>query len=254
MDRLDYYSGHVMTARESRVEKAAATRRRVLEQALTLFLEQGFAATTTREIADRAHVTERTLFNLAANKSDLLRQVLLTFVFTDDFGPLLERKDFQPVLRTHTVAAFLTEFTHWVDNLHQQTSAAAEMTRAAAGADRRRSRDLDLGKPATDHRPAQPVHRAAPTRMAPTRTLSRRGGQFPRRLVRTRNLLAAGHRATVEPLPVPPLASPPLRRRTQHLNGQDAPVRAPTGAPFCVRRAAQVVEISTRRVCESRQG
>jgi AcrR family transcriptional regulator len=125
-----------MTARESRVEKAAATRRRVLEQALTLFLEQGFAATTTREIADRAHVTERTLFNLAANKSDLLRQVLLTFVFTDDFGPLLERKDFQPVLRTHTVAAFLTEFTHWVDNLHQQTSAAAEMTRAAAGADR----------------------------------------------------------------------------------------------------------------------
>jgi len=124
-----------MTARESRVEKAAATRRRVLEQALTLFLEQGFAATTTREIADRAHVTERTLFNLAANKSDLLRQVLLTFVFTDDFGPLLERKDFQPVLRTHTVAAFLTEFTHWVDNLHQQTSAAAEMTRAAAGAD-----------------------------------------------------------------------------------------------------------------------
>src|SRR6476469_6851436 len=124
-----------MTARESRVEKAAATRRRVLEQALTLFLEQGFAATTSREIADRAHVTERTLFNLAANKSDLLRQVLLTFVFTDDFGPLLERKDFQPVLRTHTVAAFLTEFTHWEDNLHQQTSAAAAMTRAAAGAD-----------------------------------------------------------------------------------------------------------------------
>ncbi len=124
-----------MTAAESRVEKAAATRRRVLEQALQLFLVQGFAGTTTREIAAQAHVTERTLFNLVANKSDLLRQVLLTFVFTDDFGPLLERKDFQPVLHTHTVAAFLTEFTRWVHNLHRQTSAVAEMTRAAAGGD-----------------------------------------------------------------------------------------------------------------------
>ena len=124
-----------MTAAESRVEKAAATRRRVLEQALHLFLAQGFAGTTTREIAAHAHVTERTLFNVVANKSDLLRQVLLTFVFTDDVGPLLERKDFQPVLRTHTVAAFLTEFTRWVHNLHRQTSAVAEMTRAAAGGD-----------------------------------------------------------------------------------------------------------------------
>jgi TetR/AcrR family transcriptional regulator of autoinduction and epiphytic fitness len=118
-----------------RAQKADATRRRVVEQARALFVTQGYAATTTREIAAAAKVTERTLFNLVPSKSDLLREVLLTYVFADEYGPLLERKDFQPVLRARTVAAFLTRFTRWVLALHERTSAVAEMTRAAAGVD-----------------------------------------------------------------------------------------------------------------------
>lgn len=118
-----------------RAQKADATRRRVLEQARSLFLARGYAATTTREIAAAAAVTERTLFNLVVSKSDLLREVLMTYVFTDDYGPLLERKDFRPVLAARTTEQFLTRFTGWVLELHQQTSAVAEMTRAAAAVD-----------------------------------------------------------------------------------------------------------------------
>ncbi len=107
----------------------------MFEQALALFVARGFAATTTREIAAQAGVTERTLFNLVASKSDLLREVLLALVFTEDFGPLLDRRDFQPVLRCQTVEDFLTAFARWVSNLHQATAAVAEMTRTAAGVD-----------------------------------------------------------------------------------------------------------------------
>ena len=118
-----------------RTEKAAATRARVIECARTLFLAQGYAATTTRQVAASAHVTERTLFNVVPSKSDLLREVLLTYVFTDDHGPLLERTDFAPVLQADSVETFLTEYSRWVADLHRRTSTVAEMTRAAASVD-----------------------------------------------------------------------------------------------------------------------
>jgi AcrR family transcriptional regulator len=119
----------------SRVDKTAVTRARVIDSARTLFLLQGYAATTTRQVASHAKVTERTLFNIVANKSQLLREVLLSHVFTDDFGPLLERQDFSPVLRAASVDEFLTEYSKWVVSLHSRTADLAEMTRAAASVD-----------------------------------------------------------------------------------------------------------------------
>ena len=107
----------------------------MIECARTLFLTHGYAATTTRQVAAGAHVTERTLFNVVASKSELLREVLLTYVFTDDHGPLLERKDFLPVLEASSVEAFLTRYSTWVADLHRRTAAVAEVTRAAASAD-----------------------------------------------------------------------------------------------------------------------
>ena len=133
--RKDVYSGSAMTEAMSRVDKAAATRARVIDSARALFLLQGYAATTTRQVASHAKVTERTLFNIVVNKSQLLREVLLSYVFTDDFGPLLEREDFRPVLGAASVNQFLNEYSKWVDNLHTHTSATAEMARAAASVD-----------------------------------------------------------------------------------------------------------------------
>jgi len=124
-----------MTEAMSRVDKTALTRARVIESARTLFLLQGYAATTTRQVASHAKVTERTLFNIVATKSQLLREVLLSYVFTDDFGPLLERQDFSPVLRAASVGEFLTAYSKWVVSLHSRTADLAEMTRAAASVD-----------------------------------------------------------------------------------------------------------------------
>jgi AcrR family transcriptional regulator len=47
------------------------TRRRLLEEAQTLFSEVGFAAATTREVARRARVAAGTLFNYFASKEAL---------------------------------------------------------------------------------------------------------------------------------------------------------------------------------------
>lgn len=124
-----------MAEQMSRVERAAATRARVIDSARTLFMLQGYAATTTRQVASHAEVTERTLFNLVANKSELLREVLLSYVFTDDYGPLLQRADFAPVLHAAGVDHFLAAFSKWVVSLHTRTAAVAEMARAAASVD-----------------------------------------------------------------------------------------------------------------------
>jgi AcrR family transcriptional regulator len=124
-----------MTQPSTRTQKAAATRARLIECARTLFVTQGYAATTTREVAAAAHVTERTLFNVVPSKGELLREVLLTYVFTEDDSPLLQRQDFAPVLQAEGVETFLAQYSRWVSDLHRRTSVVAEMTRAAASVD-----------------------------------------------------------------------------------------------------------------------
>lgn len=124
-----------MIERKSRLEQAAATRGRVAEKALELFLAHGYAATSTRQIAGAAGVTERTLFNIVPSKGELLRQVVLAHVFTQDYGPLLERKDFNATVHAESVEEFLREFTRWVTRLHGGTAPIAEMVRRSAVVD-----------------------------------------------------------------------------------------------------------------------
>jgi AcrR family transcriptional regulator len=107
----------------------------VIARARDRFLVQGYAATSTRQIAADAEVTERTLFNIVPTKSDLLREVLKTYVFDQEYGPLLQRSDYAPILASDSPEAFLTAYTRWVVQLHGHTSAIAEMCRAAAGVD-----------------------------------------------------------------------------------------------------------------------
>lgn len=53
-------------------ETKAATRRRILEAAERLFAEQGFEATTTRDIAAAAEIASGTLFNYFATKEAIV--------------------------------------------------------------------------------------------------------------------------------------------------------------------------------------
>jgi AcrR family transcriptional regulator len=59
----------------SRQDRAAATRRRMLDAAYDLFCEQGFRATTMETIADRAGVAVQTLYFTFHTKDALLQEV-----------------------------------------------------------------------------------------------------------------------------------------------------------------------------------
>jgi len=61
--------------KNSRQERAAATRRRMLDAAYDLFCEQGFRATTMETIADRAGVAVQTLYFTFHTKDALLQEV-----------------------------------------------------------------------------------------------------------------------------------------------------------------------------------
>jgi AcrR family transcriptional regulator len=57
---------------ERRERRAAARRNQILDAAAEVFAEKGFARATTKEIADRADVSEGTIYNYFQAKEDLL--------------------------------------------------------------------------------------------------------------------------------------------------------------------------------------
>src|SRR5262245_36217381 len=59
-----------------RVQAAAQTKARIREAASALFVEQGYVATTIRDIARAADVGERTIYAAFPSKADLFRHVL----------------------------------------------------------------------------------------------------------------------------------------------------------------------------------
>src|SRR5689334_17972891 len=59
-----------------RAEAAAHTKARIREAAKTLFVEQGYVATTIRDIAREAGVGERTVYAAFPGKADLFRHAL----------------------------------------------------------------------------------------------------------------------------------------------------------------------------------
>lgn len=75
-----------------RLEKARATRRRVIEAAVRLFLDRGYASTTMAAVAAEAGVSPDTVFHLFGTKRDLLQRAMDSVIGGDDADvPVLER-------------------------------------------------------------------------------------------------------------------------------------------------------------------
>lgn len=70
----------------TREEQARATRRRIVEAALALFSTQGFAGTSVKEVAERASVSEQTVYNAFGDKVGLLVQAALAYMETGGGG------------------------------------------------------------------------------------------------------------------------------------------------------------------------
>jgi AcrR family transcriptional regulator len=75
-----------------RAEQARATRRRIADQALELFLRQGYAATTLEQIAASAGVVVQTVYFHFGNKATVLKQIVdLLAVGDEEPVPMLDR-------------------------------------------------------------------------------------------------------------------------------------------------------------------
>lgn len=78
-----------------RARQAAETRRSVIDAALELFAEHGWAATSLPAIAQRAGVSVDTIYSTFGNKSTLLMAVVHVAIVGDDDGaPMVDRADF----------------------------------------------------------------------------------------------------------------------------------------------------------------
>lgn len=71
----------------SRQEKAAATRRRMLQAAYGLFCEQGYRATTMDQIAEKAGVAVQTLYFTFHTKDEMFQEVHEWTVLGDEAIP-----------------------------------------------------------------------------------------------------------------------------------------------------------------------
>ena len=79
-------------ASPARTEQARQTRKRVIEAATWLFVQQGYATTTMRAIADAADVSVPTVELLFGTKAQLLHVVIDVAVAGDDEPvPVLNR-------------------------------------------------------------------------------------------------------------------------------------------------------------------
>jgi AcrR family transcriptional regulator len=82
-----------------RQEQARATRSAVLDAARTLYVAQGFTATTLQAVADEAGVSVQTVYAAFGNKQEVLRQLIGVAVVGDDEAvPLLERDAVQEIV------------------------------------------------------------------------------------------------------------------------------------------------------------
>jgi AcrR family transcriptional regulator len=111
---------------ERRKRRAAARRDQILDAAAEVFAEKGFARATTKEIADRADVSEGTIYNYFDSKEDLLigmmarvaemQIVSAGFEFTDEQKGKLESLGDSIVLSeamTYDTREFWVKMLRW---------------------------------------------------------------------------------------------------------------------------------------------
>ncbi len=119
-----------------RAARARATRSRVLDAALELFVERGYVAATVDSIADRADVSAETIYSTFGSKRALLSQLVdVSIAGGVDAPPLLEqawveemRDETDPRLRLRMLASRGRAIL-------ERRAAVDEVVRGAASAD-----------------------------------------------------------------------------------------------------------------------
>ncbi|AXE84177.1 TetR/AcrR family transcriptional regulator [Streptomyces sp. Go-475] len=113
--------------------RALETRRRIIEAAGALFVEQGYGATKLQEIADRAGVAVQTIYFVFRNKPSLLKELVDVAIAGDDEPvPTMDRPWFAEILSAPTAESALTALVGATRGTLERVAAITEMVRAAA--------------------------------------------------------------------------------------------------------------------------
>lgn len=95
-----------------RAEQLARTRKEILRTATKLFLEQGYNATSTRDIAKHIGITQPALYHHFSDKEVLYLDVLTTLCgkVRQDINKVMRKDDLTPADRLQKIAQVLLKY------------------------------------------------------------------------------------------------------------------------------------------------
>jgi len=119
-----------------REQAALRTRTQIRDAAARLFVQQGYARTTMRQIADSAEVSERTAYLAFPSKLYLFMEVIGVATAGDDQPiPIAERAEFQAAWSERDGKKALELLVSIVTNINERSGALVTAAHESAGAD-----------------------------------------------------------------------------------------------------------------------
>ena len=132
-----------------RTRRAVATRRRIRTAAETLFVRDGYSATSMKQVAAQAGVAERTLYLNFPTKAELLNEIIRVAVRGHDCDqPLAGGAGFEAVIHA-PAGELLREFARMTAGLMSRTARLLAIGEAAATVDPALREFRDRGHAAT---------------------------------------------------------------------------------------------------------
>lgn len=121
---------------KKRSQRAAETRRRILDAAHDLFVANGYGATNLQEVADRAGVAIQTIYFVFGNKRKLLKALVDVTIAGDD-EPLatMNRPWFRDAIASATADALLRAHVRGTGEVLNRVAAITDMVATAAASD-----------------------------------------------------------------------------------------------------------------------
>ncbi|MEU1688483.1 helix-turn-helix domain-containing protein [Micromonospora sp. NPDC005707] len=119
-----------------RTQKAAETRRGILDAARDLFVDQGYGATNMQEVAARAGVAVQTLYFVFGNKRSLLKELVdVTIAGDDEPVATMSRPWFREALAAATADDQLRAHVRGTRQVLERVAEITKMVATAAATD-----------------------------------------------------------------------------------------------------------------------
>jgi AcrR family transcriptional regulator len=127
---------HTAESGTRRAQQARATRRRIIDQAAKLFIEQGYAATTLDQISTAAGVAVQTVYFHFRNKATVLKEAVdVAAVGDDEPVPVMDRPWVRRVRKEPDGRRALAIYLRNARAIFERIAPIMKTVRDAAGSD-----------------------------------------------------------------------------------------------------------------------